>query len=236
MRNKLLMFSGGPDSTAAAYLLRESTDLSLLTLRDATGAKNVGETFAAETIAQMLNLPQKTIDIASLNSLLDDLPNTLLGLGGGNRPGKSVESLASKTTCVAPGAVEAPLGLQLLHLCAAIYGISHGFNSMVWAVHKDDDTGHEGWIAEYVTRFNSLMLFTGYTFQIETPFLSVRKADLFKQAAAKGAPLELSFSCLTRGADVHCGKCQGCKEREHAFLLAGISTTTANRRFSKKRA
>ena len=170
-----------------------------------------------------MNLPHKTIDISSLNSLLDGLPNTLLGLGGGNRPGKSVESLSSKTTCVAPGAVEAPLGLQLLHMCAATYGIAHGFRSMVWAVHKDDDTGHEGWIQEYVSRFNSMMQFAGYTFEIETPFLSIRKADLLRQAFMQSAPLDLSFSCLEKGAEVHCDKCQGCKERERAFSLAGIS-------------
>jgi 7-cyano-7-deazaguanine synthase len=225
MRKQLLMFSGGPDSTAAAYLLSATRSLSLLTLFDETGAKNTGETRAAKLIAQQLQLPHKVVEIAALNSLLDGIPNTLIGLGGANPLNKPAILLDSKATCVGPGASEAPLGMQLLHLCAAIYGISHGFESMAWAVHKNDDICNEGWIAEYISRFNQLMNLTGHNFEIEAPFLSLTKADLVRSAYEKGAPLGLSFSCLVSGAEVHCGKCQGCVERKRAFIAAGIPSS-----------
>lgn len=84
MSKKLLLFSGGPDSTAAAYLLKGShSDLHLLTLSDETKAKNIGELKAANKIAAMLSLPYKVVDVSALNAFLDGLPNILMSLGTG---------------------------------------------------------------------------------------------------------------------------------------------------------
>lgn len=51
----------------------------------------------------------------------------------------------------------------------------------------------------------------GRPLQIVVPFLVRRKAQIVR--AAKGLPLELTFSCLNPRAGKHCGHCNKCAER-----------------------
>lgn len=43
---------------------------------------------------------------------------------------------------------------------------------------------------------------------------------------AEHAPLELTFSCLAPTGDLHCGTCNKCAERQHAFRDAGLADRT----------
>jgi len=54
--------------------------------------------------------------------------------------------------------------------------------------------------------------------KIERPFSKLKKKDVI--CLAKGAPLELTFSCLKPRGRFHCGKCNKCAEREKAFRAA----------------
>jgi 7-cyano-7-deazaguanine synthase len=208
MSKKLLMFSGGPDSTAAAYLLKDQSDLHLISLADEVKAKNVGELKAAQKIAAMLALPYKVVDISGLNALLDGLPNILISLGTGGE----------KKADFVHGEDGAPLSSQLLHTLCALHGIANGYESMIWGVHNDDNRiAGDGWLAEYARHFNGLLSHSGFSFRLETPFLEWSKADLLFEGSRLGAPIHLTFSCITPEAEAHCGKCAGCEERSKAM-------------------
>lgn len=219
MGKKLLMFSGGPDSTAAAYLLKkELHDVHLMTLSDDVKAKNDGEVAAAKRIAKMLGMPHKIIDISSLNALLDGLPNILISLGTGGE----------KKSDFVHGEEGAPLSSQLLHTLCAVHGIAHGFDSMIWGVHQNDDQlAGPGWIAGYTARFNAVLEHSGFSFRLETPYLHLTKTQLMLGASTLGAPFHETFSCLTPGAKAHCGKCEACRER--FFALQEIETLSEPR-------
>lgn len=209
MTKTLLMFSGGPDSTAAAYILKKQSDeLHLITLADEQKAKNIGELKAAKKIAGMLSLPHKVVDISSLNALLDGLPNILISLGtGGEKKADFIE-----------GEEGAPLSSQILHTLCALHGIANNYQKMIWGVHNDDNRiAGEGWLAEYVSRFNYLLEHSGFCFRLETPFLEMSKAELLYAGYRLNAPIDMTFSCLTPGADIPCGRCAGCQERENAM-------------------
>ena len=216
---KLILFSGGPDSTAMTYLLKERyEDLHLIILADEIKAKNCAELKAARKIASVLNLPYKEFDISSLNSLLDGLPNVLISLGSGGE----------KKSDFAYGEEGAPLSSQLLHTLAAIHGIANGFDCMFWGVHKGDDLlAGKGWLKEYITRFNSILQHSGFSFKLEAPYLNYTKAQLVKEAYEKGAPIELTFSCITPGVENHCGVCRACIERDKVFKSIGIQNGSA---------
>ena len=46
-------------------------------------------------------------------------------------------------------------------------------------------------------------------------------------AAARGVPLELTFSCISPVRGLHCGRCNKCAERRAAFRDAGLTDRTA---------
>jgi 7-cyano-7-deazaguanine synthase len=39
-------------------------------------------------------------------------------------------------------------------------------------------------------------------------------------------PIDLTFSCIAPVGDLHCGRCNKCAERKHAFAAAGIVDQT----------
>ena len=236
MKPIVLLFSGGPDSTSTAYLLRGKTPILLLTIHEPQRTKNHSEVKSAIKIAQDLGFRHKVINIASTNQLFDDVDRITFGLGGGNRPGKVAASLGfTKEKCVAPGNNEAPLSLPFLHLTAAIYAAAHGSEDVVWGVHKDDDIP-AGWVSTYLERFNALVEVAGVDVTLKAPFLTYSKAQLLTAGLAAGAPLEQTFSCLVRSDGVHCGVCHGCHERMIAFRQAGILDEVFGEDISQKSA
>lgn len=216
---QLLLLSGGPDSTAASFLLSKE-NLILFTVSEQSRSKNICEVTYAKKIAQMLGVRHIVADFSEGTQLFGDVPEIIFGLGGGNKPGKRVPGF-TKQVCVPSGKMEAPLSLAYLHLNAAIYAIAHGIDEIVWAVHADDNIP-TGWIEDYVSRFNSLLSVFDFAALLKTPFLYYTKLELIQRGVAAGAPIQATFSCLNNSNFVHCGSCEGCREREKVFRVMGI--------------
>ncbi|MHB0865482.1 MAG: 7-cyano-7-deazaguanine synthase [Minisyncoccota bacterium] len=214
-----MLLSGGPDSTSAVYLMK-CDDLHLFSVIEKRRTKNFSEIQCAKRIAQNLSLPHTVVDVSQSGELFSDIPEIVVGLGGGNRPGKVVPGF-TKQKCVPCDKLEAPLSLAYLHMNAAIFAIAHGMSEIVWAVHADDDIP-KGWIASYVNQFNNLLDVFGYDARLLTPFLGISKLELVKRGYETGAPLEDTFSCLHNIDLTHCGQCEGCRERMFVFRKAGI--------------
>ena len=60
--------------------------------------------------------------------------------------------------------------------------------------------------------------------QVLAPYRGRTKADLIRQNSH--LPLELSLTCMTPAASLHCGQCQKCEERIDAFTAAGMEDAT----------
>jgi 7-cyano-7-deazaguanine synthase len=63
--------------------------------------------------------------------------------------------------------------------------------------------------------------------KILTPFRGSKKKTILQM---KGYPLHLSFSCINPYGYLHCGACNKCVERKHAFKKAGIADLTKYKR------
>jgi 7-cyano-7-deazaguanine synthase len=75
----------------------------------------------------------------------------------------------------------------------------------------------------------ALSLGLAHPIEIETPLSTLHKPDVIRKAAALGAPLELTLSCMQPKGGLHCGRCSKCRERRDAFREAGVSDPTPYR-------
>ena len=64
----------------------------------------------------------------------------------------------------------------------------------------------------------------GGSVTVVTPYCHFTKAEVIRRAG--DAPLALTFSCLRPDGKLHCGLCNKCAERQHAFGEAGVSDPT----------
>lgn len=62
------------------------------------------------------------------------------------------------------------------------------------------------------------------TLRIIAPFGTLHKAEVMH--LGKDLPLEWSFSCIQPKENIHCGHCNKCAERQHAFRDADMSDPT----------
>jgi 7-cyano-7-deazaguanine synthase len=58
-----------------------------------------------------------------------------------------------------------------------------------------------------------------------TPFADLVKADVI--ALGRGLALEHTFSCIDPVDGLHCGRCNKCAERRHAFAALAVEDSTA---------
>ena len=64
---------------------------------------------------------------------------------------------------------------------------------------------------------------------IETPLVTMNKAEVIRLGASLGVPFELTVSCMQPRDGLHCGRCSKCRERRDGFLDAGIADPTRYR-------
>ena len=101
---------------------------------------------------------------------------------------------------------------------AEVLGAEHIYIGAV----QQDSSGYPDCRPEFYQAFNEAVR-TGTKegkIRIETPLISMRKAEIVRLGLELGAPFDLTWSCYSR-EDQACGVCDSCVLRLRAFAAAG---------------
>lgn len=77
---------------------------------------------------------------------------------------------------------------------------------------------------------HALSLGLAHAVAVQTPFVTLHKADVIARGLALGVPLELTLSCMNPAPGdlpLHCGLCSKCRERRDAFAALGVADPVA---------
>lgn len=110
---------------------------------------------------------------------------------------------------------------------AAAYAETLGASAVYLGVNALDYSGYPDCRPEFIAAFaQTARLGTkagvnGAPFAVETPLLSMSKADIVRLGTALLTPYELTSSCYLGGA-IACGVCDSCRLRRKGFAEAGL--------------
>ncbi|MEE1820964.1 7-cyano-7-deazaguanine synthase QueC [Streptomyces sp. BE20] len=218
-RHAVLIFSGGLDSTTAAYhLAANGTRLILLSID--YGQQHSVELRHAAKIAALLDSPHHVLDLRPLGALLNcsALTDPALAVPDGHYTDATMRST-----------VVPHRNALMLDLAVAV-AVGQGADAVVFGAHAGDHPIYPDCRPAFLTAYQQMVAaanegFLPDGFQIAAPFLSMTKADIVRVGAAVGVPFERTWSCYKGGA-VHCGRCGTCTERREAFTLAEVTDPT----------
>ena len=169
MKSAVVVFSGGPDSTAAAlWGVAEGFSLKLLTFQFKGDEQN-GELLAAMQVAKALALPHSIVDFKAPMSLFRPDVHVLMHADTSQSSDKSK-----------PHRME--FGAGLILSTAAAYAVYHGYDCVIWGANKDDLVGGR---YEYSQKFADAIAglvskCTGKDFTIYVPFAKKHKHQVLK--------------------------------------------------------
>jgi 7-cyano-7-deazaguanine synthase len=200
----VLLISGGPDSAVLAYWAKEQ-GYDLVAVHFKSGLKtDKSEMRAAQEVARSLGMPLDVFDISQM-----------LGLLGNPRPMIHSEVAALKfgtAMCLSP---------------AVAYASLIGSKKVYVALHEEDAREGPEYRRDFLDLFeaSARVVLGKEEITIETPFVSMSKADLLRIGVRLGVDFRKTWSCIN-AEKRHCGLCGACKARQRGFRNAGLKDPT----------
>jgi 7-cyano-7-deazaguanine synthase len=212
----IVLLSGGLDSyTAAAIAKAEGFSLCALTI--AYGQRHAREIEAARGVARALGVERHL-----------ELAIDLRAIGG-----SALTSDAAVPRDRDPAAIDIPstyvparntIFLSLALAWAEVLAA----HDIVMGVNALDYSGYPDCRPEFVRAFEALATLAtragveGAAFRVQTPLITLSKADIIRRGLALGLDYGLTHSCYDPAWDARpCGRCDSCVLRAKGFREAG---------------
>lgn len=197
-QNSLLLLSGGPDSaTLAAWAKKNGhTNLKALYLRCGHTTDKM-ELASADQVA------------ASVDAQLEIIDTTQM-----------VAALGGQRILIHSEASIMPFGNAIVLSMAVTYALRIKANSILIALHADDAAESNEYTREFIDSIEKLAQWTQGDIRILTPFINMRKSEVFQLGYDLGVDYSKTWSCVRPG-EIHCGYCGACRARAKAFDKIG---------------
>ena len=214
MRDSVIIYSGGLDSTTLLYEERERVALAV--------TFNYGSNHASREIAcaryhcERLGIEHLVIELGFMSRYFQ----SSLMSGADAIPDGSYDDENMKSTVV-------PFRNGIMLSIACGLAESRGLKRVLIANHGGDHAIYPDCRPEFVNAMDGAMQAGTYEgVRLAAPYTNLTKADLVRRGAQMGIDYSLTYSCY-KGGEKHCGTCGTCTERREAFRTAGVPDPTA---------
>ncbi|OQP66239.1 7-cyano-7-deazaguanine synthase [Niastella populi] len=222
MKNAVVIFSGGVDSTAATLWTLEQgyDDVELLTYRFADERRQYGELKGAMTVASHLNLNHTIID--------HQIPYPAYPLT--NQPFcQHIERKELPNDVALYGVF--PFNVALLLIFGASYAALRNATDIIFGAIADEAHISPDFRTEYTELITQLLnkskTVTKKEMKVITPLVNKHKWEIMETYKGKEDLFHKTWSCKYSNDSTHCGECYGCEGRRLGALLAGLDDKTA---------
>jgi 7-cyano-7-deazaguanine synthase len=205
----IVIFSGGPDSTAAAlWAINQGYEVELLTFQF-KNEDSYGEIKASMDIAQALKLKHKIVDFKSPLHMFTHRIRPMMHSGIRE---KESEEQASPYLL--------PYGSGIILSFASSYAIDAGIKNIVWGATRDDRKDNPSYSVDFATELASLISkTTGKSITIHTPLHAKHKYQVVGSVIDQSDLFHKTWTCIEEGP-TQCGKCVACITRRLAVDIA----------------
>lgn len=213
MKDKLIVYSGGLDSTV---LLKEyASEAALAVTFDYGSNHNTREIEFAR-----LNCAELGIEhlIIPLGFMTEHFKSSLLS-GADTIPDGNYDDENMKSTVV-------PFRNGIMLAIAAGLAESRGLHHVMLANHSGDHAIYPDCRPEFAKAMSAAIsagTYDGIT--LLAPYTLLTKTQIVERGARLGVDFSHTYSCY-RGLEHHCGTCGTCRERREAFARAGVNDPT----------
>jgi 7-cyano-7-deazaguanine synthase len=220
----IVLLSGGLDSyTAAALARRDGFDLYALTIL--YGQRHAQEVVSARAVARAIGVTRHL-----------ELPIDLRAIGGSSlTSGAEVPRDRELSSTEIPSTYVPARNTIFLSLALAWAEVV-GATDIVIGVNALDYSGYPDCRPEFVRAFEQLATVAtragveGARFHVQTPLISLTKADIIRRGVELGLDYGLTHSCYDPAPNGRpCGRCDSCVLRAKGFAEAGVSDPLALR-------
>lgn len=217
MKQSIVLFSGGIDSTTALYwALRRYKKVLALTFD--YGQRHRIEISMASKLARKLNIPQKTLHIDLRQIGGSSLTDSRLSLPQYEHIEEIEDGMPSTYVPFRNG-----IFLALATALADVEGIKKivcGFN-IIDSPNYPDTREQFVEAMEEAINLGTKASVNQKKIEILVPFVSIKKSEIIKKGLSLGADYSYSVSCYL-GEEIPCKRCSSCLLRQKAWEEVGL--------------
>lgn len=220
MKQALVLFSGGLDSTTALYwAIDRYKHKCVHALTFDYGQRHKIEVRSSRQITKKLNIPLKILQINLQQIGGSSLTDPLMPLPASDR---SVSERGG------PPLTYVPFRNGIFLALATAWAEVQGLSEIVCGFHVLDSPEYPDTRKEFVEameetiNLGSKAQFNNTRINIQAPFLDMNKSDILKEGLALGVDYAYSVSCYS-GTEVPCTECASCRMRQKAWEEVGVA-------------